>query len=70
MGGTVLGTMIHGLFANDVVRASLLRFLRQGKGAPENPVQAWEADYDVLAAAVRSHVDRELLQRIAGVARE
>jgi adenosylcobyric acid synthase len=69
--GTVVGTMIHGLFGNETVRASLLRFLRRRKGAPEPlpPTRGRGADYDTLAAVVRRHVDWALLQRLVGVGR-
>ena len=68
--GTVVGTMIHGIFGNEGVRASLLRFLRRRKGVlePLSPARNGGPDYDTLAAIVRRHVDWIFLQRLAGVA--
>jgi adenosylcobyric acid synthase len=74
-GGAVVGTMIHGLFENASVRASLVARLRERKGvaapAGAKPVPTRDAEYDRLAAAVREHLDLGLLYRIAktGVAR-
>ena len=69
--GTVVGTMIHGVFGNETVRASLLRFLRRRKGAAglPSPTNGTGASYDTLAGIVRRHVDWGLLQRLAGMAR-
>jgi len=69
--GTVVGTMIHGIFGNEGVRASLLRFLRRRRGMlePSSLARSGGDDYDTLAAVVRRHVDWDLLQRLAGVAR-
>jgi adenosylcobyric acid synthase len=69
--GTVVGTMIHGIFGNEGVRASLLRFLRRRRGMlePSSLARSGGDDYDTLAAVVRRHVDWDLLQRLPGVAR-
>jgi adenosylcobyric acid synthase len=69
--GRVVGTMIHGLFENDRLRAAMLLALRRGRGLPE-PVTAprahdKQAEYDRLAAAFREHVDLPLLRRSAGL---
>lgn len=68
--GNVVGTMLHGLFENDAVRARTLAFLRSRKGvaAPsEQSIPSKQAEYDRLEAAVRGHIDRTLLRRIAGI---
>jgi adenosylcobyric acid synthase len=69
-GGAVVGSMIHGLFENDAVRGDLLSFLRARRGLPlpasPQRIPAKQAEYDRLAAAVREHIDRELLWRLAG----
>lgn len=70
-GGAIVGTMLHGLFENEVIRARLLSFLRRRKGLVESPASRVEstnqAEYDRLEAAVRDHLDCELLWRIARV---
>jgi adenosylcobyric acid synthase len=68
--GGVVGTMIHGLFENDRLRAALLAALRGARGLPE-PAAAprrfdKQAEYDRLAASLREHVDLPLLRRLAG----
>lgn len=66
--GTVVGTMLHGLFENEVIRASTLAFLRTRKGFPEcsapQRIPSKQAEYDRLEAAVREHIDCELLWRL------
>ena len=66
--GAVVGTMIHGMFENDSIRATLLANLRARKGLPAmiaSPVRAdKEAEYDRLADAVRGNLDRDLLARL------
>jgi adenosylcobyric acid synthase len=68
--GTLVGTMIHGILANDPIRASLLRFLRRRRGLA-HPLRSAEstkgAGYDRLAQAVRQHMDCQLLYRAAGL---
>jgi adenosylcobyric acid synthase len=69
--GAVVGTLVHGLFENDAVRAALLGALRARRGlaAPRGPaVPTRDAEYDRLARAVLDSVDWTLLCRIAGVA--
>jgi len=68
--GTVVGTMIHGLLENRAVRAGLLSHLRRRKGLSEPPradiaIPSKQAEYDRLEAAVRAHIDRDLLWRIS-----
>jgi len=67
--GMVVGTMLHGILENDSLRARLLGFLRKRKGLPHplNPraLPTKQAEYDRLEAAVREHIDCDLLWRIA-----
>jgi adenosylcobyric acid synthase len=72
-GGAVVGTLIHGLFDDDAVRAGLVDELRRRRGmaAPagasrEPAAAAREREYDRLAAAVGEHLDAELLWRLLG----
>ena len=68
--GTIVGTMLHGIFENDVLRTALIRTLRQRKGidAPDGPpVRTREAEYDRLAATVRANIDWKTIERIAGL---
>ena len=69
-GGSIVGTMLHGLFENDALRARTLAALRSRRGLP-SPVQAIriptkQAEYDRLEAAVRASLDLDLLWRIIG----
>lgn len=68
-GGAIVGTMLHGLLENEVIRTRLLRFLRRRKGLVEvSAAQAGptkQEEYDRLEATVRKHLDCELLWRIA-----
>jgi len=62
--------MIHGLFENTAVRASLLSWLRRRKGidggaARDAGISSKEAEYDRLEAVLRNHIDCDLLRRIA-----
>jgi len=67
--GAVVGTMIHGLFENAVIRAGLLETLRARKGFARRtdgkPIPARDDEYDRLAQVVREHLDMALLSRIA-----
>lgn len=67
--GAVVGTMLHGLFENEVIRARTLAFLRRRKGLPEcsapQRIPSKQAEYDRLESAVRAHIDCELLWRLA-----
>jgi adenosylcobyric acid synthase len=70
VGGHVVGTMIHGIFENAVVRRSLLAYLSKRKGIaipPARPSPSRDAEYDRLAAAAREHLDGPLLRRLAGL---
>jgi len=69
--GHVVGTMIHGIFENAVVRRALLSYLYKRKGVSPPKVRRaapsrW-AEYDRLAAAAREHLDGPLLRRLAGL---
>lgn len=67
--GMVVGTMLHGILENDSLRGRLLGFLRKRKGLPHpldpRPIPTKQAEYDRLEAAVREHIDCDLLWRIA-----
>jgi adenosylcobyric acid synthase len=70
--GRVVGTMIHGLFENDGLRAAMLLALRRTRGLPEPSCGAGrphdkQAEYDRLAATLREHADLSLLRRAAGL---
>lgn len=69
--GMVVGTMLHGLFENEVIRAKTLSFLRTRKGLPacatSQRIPSKQAEYDRLAAVVRAHIDCEMLGRLTGL---
>jgi len=71
--GAIVGTMLHGLFETDALRARTLAALRARRGlsapagAPRIPTR--QAEYDRLADAVAGGLDLELLWRIAGAPR-
>ncbi len=70
-GGAVAGTMLHGIFEDDGLRAALLAGLRarRGLGAPMGRrIATRDEEYDRLAAAVRENIDWSLLERITGLA--
>jgi adenosylcobyric acid synthase len=68
---TVAGTMIHGIFDNDRLRARMLAWLgsRRGDAAPAfaSPFSR-DAEYDRLASVVRENINWPLFERIAGLA--
>jgi adenosylcobyric acid synthase len=67
-GGAVIGTMIHGLFENARLRATLIANLRRKKGLPVAAAVDGVGggdEYDRLADVVRSHVRMDLLRRLA-----
>ncbi len=72
-GGVVVGTMLHGVFENDAVRARLLAFLRERKGLVPHARGARgrdrDAEYDRLATIVAAHVDLAAIARLAGIDR-
>ncbi len=67
--GAVVGTLLHGLFLDDGLRARLVGLLRRQKGLPalpgRAPVDARQSTYDRLADSVREHLDCALLRRLA-----
>jgi adenosylcobyric acid synthase len=65
--GTVVGTMLHGLFENASVRGAVLAYLRQRKGlAPVGaPAPITTGDpYDRLAAVLRENIDARVLGQL------
>jgi adenosylcobyric acid synthase len=69
-GGAVVGTLVHGLFENDALRAALLARLRARRGlaAPHGPaVPTRDEEYDRLARSVLENIDWPLLCRIVGL---
>ena len=69
--GMVVGTMLHGLFENGVIRDRTLLFLRTRKGLPTCTtiprIPTKQAEYDRLEAVVREHLDCEMLGRLTGL---
>lgn len=69
--GMVVGTMLHGLFENEVIRAHTLAFLRSRRGIPEcsarQRIPSKQDEYDRLEVVVREHIDCELLWRLTGL---
>jgi adenosylcobyric acid synthase len=72
--GTVVGTMVHGLFTNDTVRDALVTTLRARRGLPPLADRAaappHEAEYDRLADTVRAYLDVNALARLARLTQE
>jgi adenosylcobyric acid synthase len=67
--GTVVGTMIHGLFQNPSVRQALIARLRRNKGLadpPSTPAEETPDEYDRLAESVRTSVRMAPLNRLVG----
>jgi adenosylcobyric acid synthase len=67
-GGNVVGTMLHGVFDNDAVRACLLGELTARRGLPvrrPSPGPSREEVFDRLADTVRAHIDMSLLRRLS-----
>jgi adenosylcobyric acid synthase len=69
--GSVVGTMLHGIFENEAFRENVLRRLRERRGlaAPSvtTAVPSREAEYDRLEATLRAHIDCELLWKLSGL---
>lgn len=69
--GMVVGTMLHGLFENEGIRARTLSFLRRRKGIFAGDIirciPTKQDEYDRLGAVVRGHLDCELLWRLTGL---
>lgn len=66
--GSIVGTMIHGLFDGAGTRRALLESLRRRKGivAPAADPGVPGDPYDQLADVIRDHVDTALLRRLVG----
>lgn len=68
--GLTLGTYMHGLFHNRPLRRALLGHLAERKDVAL-PLDVDDADpdaeFDKLAALVRSHLDMELIYRVTGL---
>lgn len=67
--GLVFGTYLHGLFDSDAFTRTLLNGLRQRKGLPSLDVRVDYAQYkaqqfDILADAMRQHVDIDRIYQI------
>ncbi|MBI3768389.1 MAG: cobyric acid synthase [Deltaproteobacteria bacterium] len=65
--GTVVGTMLHGIFENTALRSSLLAGLRTRRGlehSDASAVPSRDEEYDRLAEVVRQHIDEGELHRI------
>ncbi len=69
--GAVVGTMLHGIFENPSVRASLLSSLGSTKSnpgsRPGSPVSTMDAEFDRLEMAVSSSLDMKTLWRLTGL---
>ena len=69
--GMVVGTLLHGLFENEAIRAGTLAFLRRRKGIFSGDIirriPTKQDEYDRLDAVVREHLDCELLWRLTGL---
>ncbi len=68
--GRVMGTYIHGLFHNTLLRQMLLHniAIARGKCPPEGTSsQIKDIEYDKLAALVRRSLDMNLIYYIAGL---
>jgi adenosylcobyric acid synthase len=69
--GSVVGTMIHGLFENDALRRDVLESLASRRSlelSSGESIASRDAEYDRLAAAVRKSLDMTAIRRIAGLA--
>jgi adenosylcobyric acid synthase len=69
-GGAVVGTMIHGLLENDVLRSALLSYLRAQRDLPapaHMSPPSRDAEYRRIAAMVGEHLDIALLYRLVGI---
>jgi adenosylcobyric acid synthase len=62
--GTVVGTLLHGLFTNAPVRRALVQFLARRRGI-EVPLAAPQDPYARLAAAAREHLDWPAISAVA-----
>jgi adenosylcobyric acid synthase len=69
--GVVVGTYLHGLFANDALRGALLRYLARRTGVPPDPrwggPQNLAERYDRLADAVAAAVDVAAIAKLCRI---
>jgi adenosylcobyric acid synthase len=68
--GATVGTMLHGIFENDALRAAMLNSLRSRNGLAASdgiPVASREAEYDRLADVVRASLDIAKIKNIVGI---
>ena len=66
--GRVAGTYLHGLFANDAFRRTLLRSLGwRDEGGAEPTAARREREFDRLATVVRAHLDLRRVRALLGV---
>lgn len=66
--GRVLGTYIHGLFHNTLLRKALLKHIAFSRGFEFSPTSAHlKADYDKLADVISEYLDMGLIQKIIGL---
>jgi cobyric acid synthase len=67
----VVGTYLHGLFADGALRRALLGWLAHGKGVTPDPrwgaSQPSSARYDRLADAVAAAVDVAAIAKLVGL---
>ncbi|MGO9602705.1 MAG: cobyric acid synthase [Candidatus Binataceae bacterium] len=67
----IVGTMLHGIFENDRLRAAMLARLREQKSLGDRAqgpaVASRDAEYDRLADVVRAAVDIAAVKRIARI---
>ena len=69
--GSVVGTLLHGVFESRDLRFALLKNLRERRGLPEPPestVSDFEAEYDRLADALDDALDMPRILEIMGFA--
>lgn len=68
--GAVVGTMIHGILDNPLVRTSLVHSLRQRRGlgpfAASHAAPTRQNEFDRLAAMLREHMDPSALRAMTG----
>ena len=66
--GRVAGTYLHGFFANDVARRTLLRSLGwRDEGELTPSAERREREFDRLAGVVRAHLDLPYVRWLLGL---
>ena len=69
-GGWILGTYVHGLFRNTMLRRAILENLAARKGVSLPAKEggfSQSAEYDKLANLIRSSLDMAAIYRMAGL---